>query len=44
MLITELKSPEALAQLAKGKVFMICCHGCKEVRFPDKEADRTSVV
>ena len=39
MLITELKSPEALAEILKGKVFVICCHGCKEVRFPEKEAE-----
>ena len=38
MLITELKSKEIIASLAEGKVFMINCHGCKEVRFPEKEA------
>ena len=39
MLITELKSKEALAALVDGKkVFIINCHGCKEVAFPEKEA------
>lgn len=38
MLITELKSKEIIASLAEGKVFMINCHGCKEVRFPEREA------
>ncbi len=39
MLITELKSKEALDLLTQGKVFVINCHGCKEVRFPEKEAE-----
>ena len=39
MLITELKSKEALEALTQGKVFVINCHGCKEVRFPEKEAE-----
>ena len=40
MLITELKSKEAIASLVEGKkVFIINCHGCKEVYFPEKEAD-----
>ena len=40
MLITELKSKETLAALTEGKqVFIINCHGCKEVRFPEKEAE-----
>ena len=39
MLITELKSKETLASLTAGKrVFVINCHGCKEVHFPEKEA------
>ncbi len=38
MLITQLKSNETLASLAAGKVFVIICHGCKEVSFPEKEA------
>ena len=39
MLITEMKSKETLCSLISGKVFIINCHGCKEVRFPEKEAD-----
>lgn len=38
MLITKLKSKESIASLADGKVFIINCHGCKEVSFPEKEA------
>ena len=38
MLITEMKSKETLCSLINGKVFIINCHGCKEVRFPEKEA------
>ena len=38
MLITKLKSEEAIASLASGKVFIINCHGCKEVGFPEEEA------
>jgi len=39
MLITELKSKEAILSLAEGKVFVLNCHGCKEIRFPEAEAD-----
>ena len=39
MLITELKSREALLPLLTGKVFIINCHGCKEVSFPEAEAE-----
>ena len=39
MLITELKSREAIEELITGKVFIINCHGCKEVGFPEKEAE-----
>ncbi len=40
MLITELKPRETIASLAEGKkVFIINCHGCKEVYFPVKEAE-----
>lgn len=38
MLITQLKAPEAIEKLLTGKVFVINCHGCKEVHFPEKEA------
>ena len=39
MLITELKSRETIDALITGKVFIINCHGCKEIRFPEHEAD-----
>ena len=39
MLITELKAKETILSLITGKVFIINCHGCKEIRFPEKEAD-----
>ena len=39
MLITELKAKETIEALATGKVFIINCHGCKEVHFPMKEAE-----
>ena len=39
MLITELKAKETIVSLATGKVFIINCHGCKEVHFPVKEAE-----
>ena len=38
MLITELKSKEELLALVPGKVFLLNCHGCKELRFPEAEA------
>ena len=38
MLITQLKDKETIASLASGKVFIINCHGCKEVHFPEEEA------
>ena len=39
MLITELKAKEAILSQISGKVFIINCHGCKEIRFPEHEAD-----
>ena len=39
MLITELKSKETIKSLVKGKVFVLVCHGCKEIHFPEAEAD-----
>ena len=39
MLITELKAKETILSLAAGKVFIINCHGCKEVHFAEKEAE-----
>ena len=38
MLITELKAKEAIEALIVGKVFIINCYGCKEIRFPEAEA------
>ena len=41
MLITELKSKEAIqAAVAGNKVFLIICHGCKEIRFPEQEVEQ----
>ena len=39
MLITELKAKETILSLITGKVFVINCHGCKEIRFPEAEAE-----
>ena len=39
MLITELKAKETLDSLIQGKVFVIFCHGCREIRFPEAEAE-----
>ena len=40
MLITNLKAKEALMPLLEGKkIFVINCHGCKEVSFPETEAN-----
>lgn len=39
MLITELKARETILSLTEGKVFLINCHGCKEIHFPEKEAE-----
>ena len=39
MLITELKNLDAVKALLTGKVFIINCHGCKEVHFPEEEAN-----
>ncbi len=39
MLITELKDKQTLEALACGKVFVINCHGCKEIHFPVAEAE-----
>ena len=37
MLITELKKKESLN--LQGKVFVLVCHGCKEIHFPEHEAE-----
>ena len=39
MLITRLKSEDTITSLCAGKVFIINCHGCKEVGFPEQEAE-----
>lgn len=39
MLITQLKSKDTIESLSKGKTFIINCQGCKEVYFPEHEAD-----
>lgn len=39
MLITELKEKENILSLLNGNVFIINCHGCKEVHFPEREAE-----
>ena len=38
MLMTKLKSEEVIGSLTSGKVFIINCHCCKEVGFPEEEA------
>ena len=38
MLVTKLKSKDTILSLIEGKAFIINCHGCKEVGFPEKEA------
>ena len=38
MLITKLKSKEEILSLTSGSFFVINCHGCKEVGFPEEEA------
>ena len=38
MLITELKDKETLYSLLKGRTFIVNCHGCKEVYFPEEDA------
>jgi len=39
MLITELKNKDVIKSLLQGKVFVLTCHGCKEIYFPEHEAD-----
>ena len=39
MLITELKNKDVIKSQLQGKVFVLTCHGCKEIRFPEHEAD-----
>ena len=37
MLITELKPKDSFLPFLKGKTVIICCEGCKELHFPEKE-------
>ncbi|MBE6943017.1 MAG: 5,10-methylene tetrahydromethanopterin reductase [Ruminococcaceae bacterium] len=39
MLITELKNKDVIQSQLNGKVFILVCHGCKEIHFPEQEAD-----
>lgn len=39
MLRTQMKAKQTLESLISGKVFVINCHGCKEVGFPLEEAE-----
>ena len=39
MLITKLKELDILTSQLKGKVFVLSCHGCKELYFPEKEVE-----
>ena len=39
MLITELKNVDSIKSQLQGKVFILVCHGCKEIKFPEQEAD-----
>ena len=39
MLITKLKSREEIEALLPEKVFVLLCHGCKEMYFPEAEAE-----
>ena len=39
MLITELKAKETILSQVTDKTFLLICHGCKEVYFPEKETD-----
>ena len=38
MLITKLKNEESIRIPESGKAFVINCHGCMEISFPEKEA------
>ena len=39
MLITELKAKEVIRAAICGKVFILNCYGCKEIYFPEEEAN-----
>ena len=44
MLMTQMKSKETLESLIGGKVFIINCHGCKEVGFPEDKGVVTGIL
>lgn len=44
MLVTKLKSAEALLSLLPQRVFILQCHGCKELSFPEQEAGELTRV
>jgi len=39
MLITQLKEKELINSYATGKVFVVNCHGCREIYFPEHETN-----
>ena len=39
MLITELKNKDIIQTSLSGKVFVLVCHGCKEIHFPEHLSD-----
>ena len=39
MLITELKEKEFILNQVNGKAFLLICHGCKEIHFPEHEVE-----
>ena len=39
MLITQMKSKEDIMAMISGKVFIVNCHGCREVYFPDQAVE-----
>ena len=39
MLITELKEKESILNQVNGKAFLLICHGCKEIHFPEHEVE-----
>ena len=40
MLITQLKNKDTILSSIKGQVFVIICHGCREIYFPEQQADQ----
>ncbi|MBO5078172.1 MAG: methylenetetrahydrofolate reductase C-terminal domain-containing protein [Oscillospiraceae bacterium] len=40
MLITELKNKDLITSQVNGKAFLLICHGCKEVYFPEHEVEQ----